>query len=371
MKKLIAVIMILSMLCSMFVACSEENKVPDQDEQTTDASEDLYTRDGKYIYFGNWPQSEVTDSGIVSSLNTKAGALPTSSNSQSWTSYGYYISRSNTTDFMWYIDIDLDNDGSNDYRGVYFTSCRPYLTEYSSSTDNTYQDDNGYTTGNVYWFKWEPLKWRILTEESGKALLLCQMLIDSQAYQNCYKYTNDEYYATDDNGNVLTDEEDKVYANNYEYSTIRAWLADTFYEQAFTEMQKSIIQLTTVDNSASSTTDSGNNITQSTKYACGNTQDYVFLLSEKEVTNSDEYGFASYDIADESRQKQTTAYAQCQGAYTYDGGSYDGNGWWWLRSPDRNYSFLAREVFYNGNASSSGYVDLTDVGVCPALWISL
>ncbi len=324
--------------------------------------EDTYTRDGEYIYFGSWPQSEVTDSGLISTLDTKAGTLPTSSNSQSWTSYEYYISSSNTTDFMWYIDIDLDNDSVKDYRGVYFTSYRPYYTNNSSSYTN--QDDNGYTTGNVYWFKWEPLKWRILTEEGGKALLLCEMLIDSQAYQNCYKYTNDECYATDDNGNILTDNGSDVYANNYEYSTIRAWLADTFYEQAFTEMQKSIIQLTTVDNSASSTTDSGNNLTQSTKYACGNTQDYVFLLSGKEVTNS-EYDFASYSTRDTARQKKPTAYAQCQGAY-----AFDGNEWWWLRSPYNYYSYIARDVRDYGIVGYS-YVDSTNHGVCPALWISL
>ena len=96
---------------------------------------------------------------------------------------------------------------------------------------------------------------RILDEQNGNALLLCEMLIDAQAYQTCFNKSTG--YLTDAAGEyVLDDNGNKISANNYEHSTIRAWLADTFYATAFTDLQKDIIQLTTVDNSAASTTDS-------------------------------------------------------------------------------------------------------------------
>ncbi len=305
--------------------------------------------DGRYILFGTYPQTEVTDSTLKSTLNSLAGTKPTSANSYLWTSYGYYINGS-VSNFMWYIDIDLDNNGSYDYRGVYFTSYRPYYTTYSSSIDNTYQDDNGYYTSNIYWFKYEPIEWRILTEESGKALLLCEMLIDSQEY----------YYSTSNrtiNGKT-------VYANNYEYSNIRAWLNDNFYNTAFNDLQKQIIQLTTVDNSAA-TTDSSTN-----QYACANTQDYIFLPSYRDMLNTS-YGFSSSASEyDTDRRKQTTDYAQCQGAYTSTNSSYLGNGWWWLRSPTYSGSTHARAV-NSGGGISSNCVDTSNLGVCPALWILL
>ncbi len=332
---------------------------------------ETYTRSGDDIYFGSWPQSEVTDASLVSTLNTEAGTLPVNGSDNGWTSYKYYISGSNTTDFMWYNDIEYNGEK---YRAVYFTSYRPYLTTSSSSASDTFQDDNAYTTSKIYLFKWEPIKWNILTEKNGKALLLCDMLIDSLAYQNCYKNENGnyyDYYATDNNGNILTDGAgNKIYANNYAYSTIREWLSETFYETAFTDMQKSIIQLTNVDNSAQSTTDEDGNLAQATRYVCENTSDYVFLLSENEVTRN-AYGFASYSTNDTARQKKITDYAQCQGAYTYSSGTYAGNGYWWLRSPSDYNSRYALEVFLGGYAGRDELVDCTSYGVCPALWIML
>ena len=323
--------------------------------EVTTPAQDLYTRDGDYIYFGSYPQTEVTDNSTKSALNTAAGTLPTSSNSRSWTSYGYYISGS-VQNFMWYIDLPY---GGETYRGVYFTRYRPFWTTDSSSADNSTQDDNGYTVNNIYWFKWEPIKWRILEESNGYATLLCEMIIDSQ-----------EYYI---NRNSRTIDGNTVYANNYKYSTIRAWLNETFYETAFNDLQKAIIQTVTVDNSARST-NPDNNATAfnggNNSYACANTNDKVWLLSEQEVTRA-AYGFATGTGNSETRYKKTTAYAKCQGAYTYSGGSYDGNGYWWLRSPSFDYSYNARRVSYNGNAAGNNDVLNASSGVVPALKIAL
>ncbi len=297
---------------------------------------------GNYILFGSYPQTEVTSSSLTSTLTTMAGTKPTSSNAYAWTSYGYYVNGS-ISNYMWYQDIEYNGET---YRGVYFTSYRPYYTGNSSSTSNSNQDDNGYYTSNIYWFKFEPILWRIVAEANGEATLVCEMLIDSQEY----------YHSTSShtvNGTT-------VYANNYAYSNIRAWLNDSFYETAFNELERELILLTAVDNSVASTGYSSNS------YACADTEDYIYLLSYKEAT--------TYFTSDADRQKQTTDYAQCQGAWTSTSSSYAGNGYWWLRSPDRTYSYYARSVYYDGRAGSDYiYYSVYGAGdgVCPALRICL
>ena len=305
-----------------------------------------YTREGDTIYFGTYPQTEVTDSYLQSTLNTLAGTLPTSYDSYDWTSYGYYLSGS-TSNYMWYIDIE---EGEEKYIGVYFTSYRPDNCSNSSSTSNTNQDDNGYTTGNIYWFKYEPISWTILNENNGTALILCDMIIDSQEY-----YPSSSSYSFD--GTV-------IYPNNYAYSTIRSWLNDNFYNIAFNELQKQIILTAIVDNSVSSTGYSSN------QYACYDTEDKVFLLSYKELT--------TYLTTNASRMKKTTDYAQSQGAYTSTSSSYLGNGYWWLRSPDNYFASRARSVDYSGYVlgefdpdGGNCYVNYNYYGVVPALTIQL
>ncbi len=300
---------------------------------------------GEYILFGSYPQSAVTDKTLQSTLRDLAGTRPTSSNNYKWTSYGYYA-KGSVKNYMWYIDISYEGEL---YRGVYFTEYRSDSTSSGSGEGFSHQDNNGYTRSQIYWFRYEPIKWRILTEENGQAMLLCEMVIDAQEY----------YHSTSDR----TVDEQTVYANNYAYSNIRAWLNDNFYHTAFDDLQKQIIQLTTVDNSASTTKDASN------PYACENTEDNVFLLSYADVFNA-AYGFNSDHSVynDPALQKQTTDYAQCQGAATV---SSTGNGSWWLRSPAEYSIWDERIVDNNGDANVSGAVYNTYFGVCPALWITL
>ena len=316
----------------------------DNNDNGGDNSTDTYVRTGNKITFGSYPQTEVKDSALISTLNSKAGTLPASSNVHSWSSYGYYIN-GKEENFMWYKDVSHNGER---YRGVYFTSYRPFSTTGSSSSDIACQKDNGYILNNIYWFKYEPISWTILSEDTTNktALVLCDMIIDSQ-----------EYYIS--NSGTRTIDGKTVYPNNYAYSTIRNWLNEEFYNTAFIELQKQIICTTTVYNNAESTG-------YSNTYACENTEDKIFLLSAQEVTNT-VYGFvgnsSSYDIA---RKMTVTDYAQVQGVDTI----IDEKGYWWLRSPNRRYQSYARLI------DEEGCLDGTDVastnkGIVPALQIRL
>jgi hypothetical protein len=292
----------------------------------------------KTVLMGMYPQSKVTDTTLLSTLNAAGGALPTSANSQEWSDYGYYISGS-VSSYMWYIDVA---NATDEYRGVYFTSYRPYYTTNSSSSSNSMQDNNGYNTSTVYWFKYEPITWRVLDIQSSKAFLMADLVLDSQDY----------HYSTSNR----TIGGSTVYPNNYKESHIRSWLNDTFYNTAFTAAEKARIQTTTVDNSVASTGYSSNT------YACANTSDKVFLLSYAEATSAT-YGLSTTT----SRELQPSAYAQSQGVITYIS---NGNSVWWLRSPYNSSADLARYVYYDGNVGLNR-VYYTNDGVVPALWISL
>ena len=292
---------------------------------------------GGETYFGMYPQSKVIDSALISTLNSAAGSLPSSGNNQAWTDYGYYISGS-VSSFMWYIDLA---NGGNTYRGVYFTTYRPHSTVLTSTASNSYQDQNGYDPSNVYWFKYDPIVWRVLDVQFGNAFLMADLILDSQDY----------YYST----SSRTIGEATVYANNYEHSHIRSWLSDNFYNAAFTAEEKERIQTTTVDNSVASTGYATN------AYAGNNTNDKVFLLSYVEATSTT-YGLST----PASRQLKTSAYSQAQGAYT----GTNTFGYWWTRSPYNGNSSYVRYVYTDGYVYENNAPG-TCFSVFPALWISI
>lgn len=293
---------------------------------------------GNNYEMGTYPQSKVTNTKLITTLNDEAGDLPTSLDSQSWTSYNYYISSSNTTDFMWYQDVSLENE---QYRVVYFTSYRPILTTSSSSTGNSYQDDNGYTTNTMYWFKYEPIVWKVLsTSEVEGPLLLSNKILDSQEY----------YHLT----STRLNGDETIYPSNYKESNVRTWLNDNFYNFAFKANEKSLIAITNVDNSVYSTGDASNT------YVCENTNDKLFLLSYRDATNTT-YGFNN----NASRIRQATDYAKAMGILLTNENSS-----WRLRSPNNTYNYQTRHISNTGGYITLNNVYNTDFGILPAFRIN-
>ena len=259
--------------------------------------EQIYTRSENHIYFGEYPQT-------IKAADVTVGDVADED--------GYY----------------LGSDGERYAKVV----ASPHWNNYAFS------DNSSVTSGNTYYFKVEPIRWRILSERDGKAFILCDSIIANKAY---------------DAGNN----------NNYANSDIRAWLNDEFYKTAFGALQQALIQTTEVDNSAQSTGNSSNS------YACENTFDKVFLPSYREVTTI-EYGFESGRTDDTARCMLTSDFSRATGAYMSNA-SYYGNGNWWLRSPYYYRSNIARIVIYYGYADSYNYVNIDYLGVVPALNLTL
>ena len=307
-------------------------------DTTTTITTSSYIKDGDKVYFGTYPQTQITDKSLIKKLN-KIAKKPTSSNSYNWTSYNYYIS-SEVTNYMFYQDVDYDNDGIYDYRGVYFNQYRPYYFSKESSAYNSHQDDSGYKINTVYWFSYDLIEWDILTESDGKALIIASLVLDSQ-----------EYYPSDLD-NVFNHNGGYGYANNYELSEIRKFLNDDFYNTAFNDLQKGLIETTLVDNSISSPTKPSND------YVCNNTNDKIFLLSIEEVT--------TYYTSDNYQDTYGTDYAKSQGLWVHDRDKVS----YWLRSPYYNNARGVYFVTYDMDFSYE-YVHGTYFGVRPACQVDL
>ena len=267
-----------------------------------------YTRDGDYIYLGEYPQTLKADDVTITSTTD---------------SRGYY----------------LGSDG-NYYAAV---TADPYVDGMAAdpTSKSTFTTGARVVEGEVYYFKVEPIRWRIITEENGEALLLCDSIIANVQYQTEYHYeTSAVGYCTTSNGAPSG-----TYANNYMYSNVRIWLNETFYKTAFNQIQQGLVLTTEVDNSEESASPYGSPI--SNRYVCENTSDKVFLISEYEVT-SEANGFTS----DTARRMMTSDYSRAMGAFMNTSSDYCGNGWWYTRSPYYQDSRNAYLISEDGSAFS-------------------
>ena len=243
-----------------------------------------YCRHDNYIYFGYYPQTLKADDVTVGDIAD---------------SDGYY----------------MGSDGNK------------YAEVIATKLSGTRFNNTEVISGNTYYFKVEPIKWKILKEKDGTVYLLCDSIITNRRY--------------DEN------------SNNYANSEIRAWLNNEFYNTAFNSLQQELIQITNVDNSAQSTGYSEN------KYACENTDDKIFLPTYREV------GGFGYVASNESRTKIASDFAV--GGYAGSASS------WWLRSPDPIGGGLYGRYIdsLGGYYSDSRSVVNSARGVVPALILTL
>lgn len=195
-------------------------------------------------------------------------------------------------------------------------------------------------TGSVHlYFKYEPVKWRILEIKGNQALLLADKALDEWPYSTSKSAT-------------------------WETSAARSGTR-TFTERAFTSNELNAIIETSLENKP--------NISYGT--SGGNTtKDKVFLLSEEDVYGSKAalHGFStSPDTYDAARYCKSSTYAKAKRLHSDTREGSAGNCNWWLRSPGRD-SNSAAYVFVLGNGNSSGsFVDSRNLGLRPAMWIDL
>lgn len=290
---------------------------------------------GSKIEFGSYPQSEVTDADEVAKLEAD-------SENYLWVSYKYYSGTGNSTDgkmepgdFMLYKDF---YSGGEMFRAVTFSEYRPGTGGGLKGDVFSNQKDNDYHPNNVYYFKYEPLTWRVLDPDEG--YIMCDNVIDSQSYQNFVIRKDDKLYNSKDFTNYVSD---------WETCSLRQWLNKTFYNTAFSREEKMLIGTTFLENNSPDGTWFGTD-----------TGDKIFILSFDDVINS-AYGFdSSKSEFDEARKLKATDYSKCQGVYISQGYPH-----WWLRTPG-NAEAVYLVSSYGWAALGQGVYG-TGVGVVPAL----
>ena len=297
---------------------------------------------GDIVTFGSYPQSRVDDAELIAALENAGNAIE-------WTDYGYYKGNENITDgggmyvsenMMLYKDIKYKGDT---YRAVKINDYRPFYTVFSSNGSNSWQDNTGYYTGKTYYFKYEPLKWRVLDPKTG--YVVCTTAIDSQPYNNYYIKSSGEYYG---------DKNCSYFASNWKNSSLRKWLNEDFYKTAFSARDKYLIKTTKLKTES----------IISDAYAGGDTRDKIFLLSSEDATNPKYSYFASEVRHDENRLIGGTEYAKSQGLYLKNSKC-----WWYLR--DALISNGSRAVRYDGDLSDVYETYSTCNGVVPACKVNL
>ncbi len=272
------------------------------------------TDDG-YVLYGLYPQTRVSDAALIGTLNTLS---PSSVN-------GWYF-----------------------YEGQYYAKATASVYNNESYT---FDDGAQIVNDTEYWFRCEPIKWQILSDDNGAYYLLSTVLLDAKAYYGSY----------DTRGEGAS----KIYANDYAQSDIREWLNGEFFGTAFA-LNNSYVLTTSVDNSAATTDMLQNIYASSTK-----TDDKVFLPSYADYMNL-AYGFTASAEKTASREAKTTDYARAMGAWcntrNNNNTATQHNGSYWTRSASGEYYYCA-SVINSGGFISAYAVDGASHAVRPAICI--
>lgn len=293
------------------------------------------------VWFGSYPQAEVIPSGKYTALDSNL--LQDGDTIISDSLYNQLESAAG-----WSANGDITISG-NKYRRIQMSdaTCTYRLSRFYNWSDST----------TYHYFKYEPIKWRVLSVNGNDAFLLADKGLDDQRYNTSYTSVT------------------------WETATIRSWLngysassndcgtdytGKNFLDTAFGSSEQRAIKTTAVIND------------DSIKYGINggnNTNDKIFLLSESEVytDSATSYGFDSdYRESDKARRSKSSTYCKAMGTDSSKSLDYRGNCGWWLRSPGHDANNVA-SVDCDGYVYGYGYVVGygNNYAVRPALHLNL
>ena len=235
---------------------------------------------------------------------------------------------------------------------------------YAKATAQPYQNEAGTYRANFsngeevkndtdYFFIVEPIQWRVLSGDPNKAG--SEVLLLSEDVLSAGMFRSDLTVRSFD-GNT-------VYANNWEYSDMRRFLNNEFYNESFMTGERKFIISTTID--------TGKNTAHFSRYANGKPcVDKVFLLSYADTANTS-YGWNHWTINEDKRKVgKATDYAKAMGAYASPNGGYEHDAaHWWLRSSG---DFEGRASVTSAIGTVGTYsVNCPAIGIRPVITVKL
>ena len=302
------------------------------------------------VWFGSYPQNEVVEKGGKEEV-----ALRKMKETDGEIQYNSVSSE----EFQKIVNASYDENGDAIINGEKYRRVRKEDTTYYSKTSEEGYYNWKLNTDTYRYFKYEPIRWRVLKVDNDEALLLADSVLDDQKYN--LNYT----------GISLV----------WERSSVRSWLngynelvnqpemnytSKNFINTAFSYRERCAIEKKNLENKNSIVhgTDGGND-----------TCDKVFLLAESEACYTKEaqsYGFIKSDQYDEARHSKCSNYAYAMGTRRSFDKEYKGNCCWWFRSPGSQYVNSAANVWSDGLCGGDGLpIDYSFVGVRPALYLNL
>lgn len=193
-----------------------------------------------------------------------------------------------------------------------------------------------------HYFRYEPVRWRILNITGSTALLMADKAMDCNVYH------------------------DKVEDVTWSECTLRHWLNNEMYSMMFSEDEKSSIIQSDVVNPSNHYFGT---------YCGENTYDNLFLLGEQDLFATDTakmHGFYVYDgLNDPARRFRSSMYAKCRGAWISTVNQYQGNTFCFLRTNGYTQSNVVYicEMGYIYNRGT--ILTCNDSGILPVMRINL
>ena len=239
------------------------------------------------IWFGSYPQAEIVESAEdyaeVHKSALKSGDIIEDAQL-------YQELSTNNSDWDENDDIVVGNDT---YHRISWSDAQIQ----NPNVDNTcYQWTTRYD--KYHFFKYEPVKWRVLKVDGNQVKLLSDIVLDAQQYNS-----------------------EQTESVTWENSTVRSWLNGDFFNRVFSPEEQSAVIDTNVTNA------DGEN----------NTTDKIFLLSEKEASDSSEGFETRTQEFSETRWSKSSTYAKAMGVRfitdKYADGVDVGGSSWWMRTP--------------------------------------
>lgn len=280
-----------------------------------------------HVYFGSYPQSEVTGSDLTNAI----------------------------------ISASYDENGDATVNGVKYRrlSKEDVTFDCYDFYGETYESYFDWSDGGYHYFRYEPIKWRVLSNSNGELFLLSENNLDTYSYHEKWEGVTWETCTLRSRLNGYGSGSNLL---GLDYSG----KGQNFLSMAFTAGEQKNILQKTIRNEGNPGygTEGGNN-----------TKDKVFLLSIEEASNPT-YGLVrelgAYE-EDRIRIAYNTEFCKAMGSMTEQdaGTAYHGAGWWWLRSPGC-YGYDVVSVDYHGdvyNYGSSGNSDIN--AIRPALFLNL
>lgn len=281
-----------------------------------------YSKEYVLVYFGDWPQTVKAENVTVDESESIIMGAHT-----------YY----------------LGDDGN------YYAKC------IENAYGNNYKYSDGSIVSNITanktkYFKVEPIKWRVLqkinnviptvSDPDHKAITL---------FAENILTANIPFYLGNDNRWINNT---NIYPNNYDYSTIQAYLNGVYQEG---DSQEQIYK----DKGFLQTAFTQNNDPSRLRYSS------LYLLDVDKITNEN-YGFQKNSSTEcGPRKKKTTDYALANYTQLYwDRNNNDVYGYYWLSTPYKTPQY-AQIVQADGWTSIGKVDEYKYIGVVPAMGVTL